>query len=639
MTLENIILYPRSYNKRGDESLHSVQGVTAEGEEVNVKLRIPANAKIIGAKPSIAEFARDDYGAKNVCLATPENGPENPGGMLLFTGCEPDGSNRKGITSYIARWAHRLVADKDSPSPIQGLGRVDVSKMTSKNRGLATDIRALREAKPQGWEERVAILETQLNNTVEFQYQLRMYRTAETRSFSLADREQWESHFSQLIDTQNVRGARIGAFVRIRQEGGKYLPEVASEMLPLFMTKTQRYQTGAEVLQWLHRQNPELPGLGEDAQIVIVPIECHTAGTVFRKHYGAPERYSRLLQQYYPGGRAELCHLIASRSMHEGEPMLLRAHPLTPPLAIPSKLAEDGTLSALMVGEEVPVIPQRDTPIEVGLNGFAPLLFPGWFNPVCIVLDEGDIHLLPDLTNDQPDPVLNEDADEPGEPDEMIIIDDIFEVGSELPQKDQIGSDVFDIASEQRSSNDILEPEPIYEPEPEEMHEVEPELNDRADFEPLQDAHENLSSDTAKDGGAPSTDSADPIPQETYSDPVQPMDSFNDPGEDAQKESGVEPAFSGEPFLGVEPFMDVDDEIGSDGNSLEEQVLTSVIEDVFPAISSQPEPEPEPEPELPATEPEAPLTSKEVFKNQKTVTDKPKPKGLAGFMARKGLLK
>lgn len=650
MTQENIILYPRSYNKRGDESLHSVQGVTPDGEEVNVKLRIPANAKIIGMKPSIAEFAREDYGAKNVCRATPDNGPGKPGGMLLFTGCEPDGSNRKGITSYIARWAHRLCADDESPAPIQGIGRVDVAKPVTKQRGYMTDIKALREAKPPGWEQRVASIEAQMNNTVEFQYQLRMYRFAETRSFSLAARDEWEGHFIALINEQNLRGATIGAFVRVRLEGGKYLPEIATEMLPLFMKSHNRYQSGAEVLQWLYRTNPELPGLGDDAQVVIVPIESYTAGTVFRKHYGAAERYNRLLQQFYPGDRAELCQLVASRSMHEGEPMLLRVHPLTPPLAIPAKLSEDGTLSALMVGEEVPVVPQRDVPIEAGLNGFAPLSFPAWFQPVRIVLDEGDINLLADLGSEKADKgILDslEGEDEPEEPDEMIIIDDIFEVyGSEFPSaptqipvqiEDKEGSDVFDRAADQIGI--VEDPEPLLEPEAE-TSEASTTLEDEA----LEPAVRESGGQLENESGLVDVERkiAIPSPEEPMvhergvSDAILP---FTDV--EPLAEPVLEPEFDelhDEPHLISDPVEP--DEIHSSSHDVSaDNPASTSIEDAFPAISSldlEPKPqvseaeqEPEPEPLLEPNEP--------VLKEQEK-SEKPKPKGLAGFMARKGLL-
>lgn len=591
MTPENIILYPRSYNKRGDESLHSVQGVTAQGEEVNVKLRIPSNAKILGAKPSISEFARDDYGAKNVCIATPDNGPNNPGGMLLFTGCEPDGENRKGLTSYIARWAHRLVADREAPAPIQGIGRIDVAEMTSKNKGILTDIKALNEAKPNGWQERVSILEAQLRNAVDFQYQLRMYRTEETRVFSLLDKEAWETHFTALIDGRKVSGGFTGVFVRIRLEGGKYLPEVASEMVPLWMTKG-RYQTGAEVLDWLYRKNPELPGLGDDAQIVLVPVDCHTAGAVFRKHYGALDRYNRLRQQYYPGDRPEVCQLVASQSLHDGEPMLLRVHSLTGPLGSPTKLDENGRLTSLMVGEEMPVIPQADVAVEAGLNGFAPIAFPAWFSPIRYVIDEADIGHLPDHLRDSS--CLEEHIEDVSlmdEADEMVIIDNIFELNADVESAGPMTSEpAFDGFESQR----LIEPEP--EPEPVlEMDIIEEQLVE-----------------TDKPVQARSEDSAGFANKKLTDEAVESISL-----DDTYPDVSIVDAVTDDSFKSV--------------SGLSSDAATPSTVNVEPTIPDDMEPNIESAVDEPSNPSSKPI---KVEANP----PKPKPKGLARFMANKGLI-
>lgn len=83
-----IVFYPRKYNKRGEEALHSVQGVDSAGNEINVKLRISSALMSHEGCPSIAEFSRTDRKAKMACSASPENSPENPDGILLFTHCE-----------------------------------------------------------------------------------------------------------------------------------------------------------------------------------------------------------------------------------------------------------------------------------------------------------------------------------------------------------------------------------------------------------------------------------------------------------------------------------------------------------------------------------------------------------------------
>lgn len=119
----SIVIYPRSYNKRGDVSLHSVQGVTPDGIEVNIKLRVDGRAYPFGAIPSIKELSRTDIKAKNACMASPFNSKDNREGVLLFTNAKLDLNNRRGIPSYVARWGQVLATDSDANSPLFGPGR------------------------------------------------------------------------------------------------------------------------------------------------------------------------------------------------------------------------------------------------------------------------------------------------------------------------------------------------------------------------------------------------------------------------------------------------------------------------------------------------------------------------------------
>lgn len=119
----SIIIYPRSYNKRGDVSLHSVQGVTADGIEVNIKLRVDGRCYPFGEIPSIKEFSRTDIKAKNACVASASNCKESREGVLLFADAKLDLNNRRGIPSYVARWGQVLAIDSDADSPLIGFGR------------------------------------------------------------------------------------------------------------------------------------------------------------------------------------------------------------------------------------------------------------------------------------------------------------------------------------------------------------------------------------------------------------------------------------------------------------------------------------------------------------------------------------
>jgi len=474
-TTDNIILYPRSYNKRGDESLHSVQGVTPEGEEVNIKLRVSSKYQGRDGTPSIAEFAREDYGAKNACIASPDNSPEKRQGILLFSGCEPDGENRKGITSYIARWAHRLVSDADAPAPVIGTGRVDIAEDTSRNRGLKTDIEALKKAKPTGWEGRIVRLEEELNDATRYAYSLRIYLHGQTRMFRSKDTKAWEQWIAETINQGELHGSLAGVFIRAKLDTGKFLPELASELIPIWNPKEHRYQNGQEIASWFHRQNPEVQGLGDDVSLVIMPIQCHIAGQVFKKFYGEPERLDKLRQQFYPGGEPELSQVIASQSLHEGKHLLLRVHALSDPLGRPMKLNEHGDFHAIIVGEEADLGELGQVKVAAGLNVLAPIGFPAWFEPIRVMLDESDISSIADWGQETGREEL---ALEPGEQpsaavyvgsesemlDELVIVDDITMVTESLEPLESLEGEVSPANDQPPSSADEAHGAPTYNP-------------------------------------------------------------------------------------------------------------------------------------------------------------------------------
>lgn len=655
---ENIILYPRSYNKRGDESLHSVQGVTADGEEVNVKLRVASKYACRDGTPSIAEFAREDYGAKNACIASPDNSPTNRKGILLFSGCEPDGENRKGITSYIARWAYRLVADGDSPAPIVGIGRVHIAEETSRNRGIRTDIEALQQAKPIGWEARVTRLEQDLNDATRFAYSLRLYQYSRTRMFPSSDTKAWEQWIVDVINKGGTNSTVTGVFVRAKLSGGKYLPEIAAELIPIWNPRDRRYQNGAEIVSWLHKLNPELAGIGEDVSLVIMPVECHIAGQVFKKFYGEPKNFQKLKQQYYPGGHPELSLLAASQSLHDGSPLLLRVHPLGSPMGAAMKLNEHGDFLAQFVGEAGEEQGEVVEKIAAGLNFKAPMFFPTWFEPVRLLIDENDIPLLHDLVADEFDPDASQErsaldagtftfATDPEMLDELVIVDDITEISPDQ----STSSEPLLIAPEVDVASLVLaEPvgnqTPDFDNKPMEAKVSEPLV---ADSE-ISKAEASASSEDgctagADDGPAmvldddhPATTAVDePDASWAFSVDDEPVFRSESEMQATLPESGDSTMASEEVPAIETPGVDAfDEEVKSDSN-LERPTPNEL------ALLPEPEPEPELEPELPTSstqvhgqEESDTSLDKEGHAARPQMTEK-KPKGLAGFLAKRGL--
>jgi hypothetical protein len=635
---ENIILYPRSYNKRGDESLHSVQGVTADGEEVNVKLRVAAKYAPRDGTPSIAEFAREDYGAKNACIASPDNSPENRQGILLFSGCEPDGENRKGITSYIARWAYRLVADAESPSPVIGIGRIDVAEETSRNRGIRTDIEALQQAKPIGWEARVVRLEQDLNDATRFAYSLRVYQFSKTRLFPSQDAKAWEQWIAETVNRGAPTGTISGVLVRAKLSTGKYLPEIYAELIPIWNPRERRYQNGNEIVSWFHKQNPEISGLGEDVSLVVMPIDCHIAGQVFKKFYGDPKNHQKLRQQFYPNGEAELSYIAASQSLHDGSPLLLRVHALGNPLGTAMKLNEHGDFIAQVIGEAGEESGEILEKIAAGLNSRAPLFFPSWFEPTPVLIDESDLPLLLDFNADELQPEITEPPNtgtgdsfvftsDPEMLDELVIVDDITEVVAQHEPDSTASSQDMD--------------EPHYKAETDARY---------PESEPVTDV-----ASVSFEMGSPSVDSAQPTSLEglgkaVEDDFVNPFDEISPLALDEPDASWANLDAEDEPELLVDGTQSSSEESSGNYKPAVESQNPAPAEDAVTAPSQsldKPSDEPtlvedrvkgEGDAELSLDEdliePQIPASIEDLVAS--TEPNKLKPKGLAGFLAKRG---
>lgn len=674
---DTIILYPCSYNKRGEESLHSVQGVTADGEEVNIKLRVASKYAGREGTPSIAEFAREDYGAKNACIASPSNSPENRQGMLLFTGCEPDGENRKGITSYIARWAYRLVADADSPSPVMGIGRIDISEETSRNRGIRTDIEALQKAKPVGWEARVMRLEQDMQDATRFAYSLRIYHFSRTRIFTISDTKTWEQWITETINKGSGAGTITGIFVRAKQAGGKFLPEINAELVPIWNPKDRRYQNGQEIVSWLRKLNPDIVGLGEDVSLVAMPVECHVAGQVFKKFYGEPKNYQKLRQQYYPNGQAELSYLAASQSLHDGSPLLLRVHALGSPLGPAIKLNEHGDFIAHILGEA------GDDPLEItekivtGLNFKAPISFPSWFEPIRAMIDEIDLPLAGDFSTEEPEPQPSAtdsaqvpDSDfrygiDPEMLDELVIVDDITEVASPLSATIDQQSEVVQATLEKDSG---LAPEAL----PVDDQLPESDFSSGAILEQPSDNSEDQVTQIQESSSSPLAEPGkdDPEFNNPFDEPpvVQADASLGDDIEpDSDEPEMVWSEDSEEALEEPEPVIDEDSPLV---NAPDIQADDEAIPPETPGVNPPDEiisrmdecsdrPSPEEEPQLPVglgkqDEPDAPEnvaievdkpvdkleehSAQEQDARQATSPVAAKPKGLSAFLAKRGLI-
>ena len=125
-----MVVYPRHYEiSSQDDTEHFVSGVNSAGEPVRVQLKVPETFLRAAAVdenatvPRLVQFAETSRRARNPCLASPDNGPEDPDGVLLMEQVEPiDGKPGE----YIAKWASVLSDSRDGlPAPI-GLGYIEI---------------------------------------------------------------------------------------------------------------------------------------------------------------------------------------------------------------------------------------------------------------------------------------------------------------------------------------------------------------------------------------------------------------------------------------------------------------------------------------------------------------------------------
>lgn len=131
----SILVFPREYST--DPSNPYVDGVDASNNPIRV--HFPNNQKMDEARarysvdhvPSIAKFADTREGAALRCIATPDNGPDNPHGELLFQQCFFEHADN-GQPKYIAGWGSVLAESADSIRPEFGIGYMEVDEQLNR---------------------------------------------------------------------------------------------------------------------------------------------------------------------------------------------------------------------------------------------------------------------------------------------------------------------------------------------------------------------------------------------------------------------------------------------------------------------------------------------------------------------------
>lgn len=346
----SIILYPRSYNKRGDVSLHSVRGVTHDGKEINIKLRLDEAPRDIEKAPSIAEFSREDRRAKQACIATPDNGPDNREGVLLFSRAHSDGTNKKGkgIESYVAKWATVLASDSDNADPIIGLGRMEIKESNSQTTKIRREINALNESGGD-----TSSLEKKLSDPENFNYPAIIYYPKEMIRVESGDIESFRDQASSALRIHTLHGITGGLMIRNVDNDGKIFDKSYVEFFSRFKNSEQKYQTPEETIDYFIKNNKQY--FNSDNNIEFIPIVRINNGPRGNKYYGKNQRYNLTKKTYYDeDGNPLLCDVAVRVTVFDDtdNTLLSRMSAVSAPLGHPMRLDISGRFSRILINED-----------------------------------------------------------------------------------------------------------------------------------------------------------------------------------------------------------------------------------------------------------------------------------------------
>lgn len=335
----SLILYPRSYNLRGGEHLHSVMGVTEDGREVTVKLRLEESLLNRRGAPSIKEFARDDRKARQACISDPNNGPGNREGVLLFTRVSEDAAHRGTFPAYIARQAFVLAEDSDSPDPIFGYGRLAIEEDTPERRRLQRE----REQSIRRGED-ISALDQALSDGTKFHYPAIVYHPEESSEHDGGDTEGIRAAIESAIESRSRMGVTGGVMVRARDPLGRISSRNTPERFARFIVSQRKNESGRQVAdQFIENELSALLSSGQ--QIDVMPLSRINSGPRGNQYYGSNDKLkvSRRLYEREPGQPA-ICRVAIRLSVFEDtqNTLLSRIYAMSGPLGAPAQLDRHG---------------------------------------------------------------------------------------------------------------------------------------------------------------------------------------------------------------------------------------------------------------------------------------------------------
>lgn len=350
----NIIIYPISYNKRGEESMHGVRGVTPDGTKVNIKLR--PNKKY-ERSPSIAEFSEVDHREHaHSCIANTNNSPKERYGVLLFTNCVRDPARKKtndGYENYLSSWGTVICNSERSPDFMQGVGRIDIRKGTDEVAYLHDKI--LNEED----EEKRASYREKLAKLPLVRLPLIIYRYKMIRRFHLSEIDEGKEYIKTVLSEILKKDVGCGFAVRLLDKNHQIYKKSYREVFQNFIQEEKRLETPEEMVE-RYFDTPHAISLVEqgDYEIDFIPLEKVFSGKKTTRHYLRKNNY-RMIRSLYTTGAygTKVCNVLTKlfkfKDEMSGENRMLvdRVFSMSSPIGHPMRINVDGDCKMTMVGE------------------------------------------------------------------------------------------------------------------------------------------------------------------------------------------------------------------------------------------------------------------------------------------------
>lgn len=350
----NIIIYPISYNKRGDESMHSVRGVTPEGKKVNIKLRVN---KKYERSPTITEFSEINQSENShFCKSDNNNSSKNRHGVLLFTNCYRDPIRKTSndrFENYISSWGTVICTDQDSPDFMEGVGRIDIRKGTDEVAELHDKIFNTEDD-----DKRREYLK-KLSDYSQVRLPLIIYRYRLIRRFHLSnidDAKEYVKHITTDILNKNVG---CGFAVRLLDKNHQIYKNSYREIFQNFIKDENRLESPDEMVE-RYFSTPHAVSLLElgDHEIEVIPLEKVFSGKKTTRYYLKKNNYKMIRSLYTTSSYgSKVCHVISKpfrfRDEYTGDERLLvdRVFSMSSPIGHPMRLTVDGNCNMTMAGE------------------------------------------------------------------------------------------------------------------------------------------------------------------------------------------------------------------------------------------------------------------------------------------------